>query len=108
VAPLCPFFPFGIVAVRFADIGAFDICPFDMELPDIWPDDIWPDDIWPPDMEPLDMDPEDIVPPEDCACDIDPLDMAPDAFGLELPDVCARLAPARAAPMIRAALVMAA
>jgi hypothetical protein len=50
-------------------------------------------------MEPLDISPR-------CAFDIVPLDMAPDAFGLELPADCAKLAPARAALKIKTPVVM--
>ena len=61
---------------------------------DIWPLDIWPFDICPFDMWLL------------WESDMEPLDIAPDAFGLELPLDCAKLAPARAALKIKAAPVM--
>jgi len=61
--------------------------PFDIEpLVDICPFDICPFDIWP--------------------LDIEPLDIAPDVLEPELPLDCAKLAPARAALSISAAVVI--
>ena len=67
-----------------------DLDPLAMAVLDIWPFDIWSFDIWLFDIWPL---------------DIEPLDAEPDAPGAEVPEDCAKLAPARAVQRMKAAVV---